>query len=69
MPLSTAWVVVIIVVALAAIAGTITALKKNNKPFIFPEGYENPDPYDKPDNTANKDKKKDPFDDDTSGLL
>lgn len=59
MPLSTTWVVIIIVVAIAAIVGTITALKKNNKPFEFPEGYENPAAYDKDEEGTTKDNKKD----------
>ena len=59
MQLDTIWVVIIVVVALAAIAGTITALKKNNKPFNFPEGYE--------EREAERKKKED--DDDSSGLV
>ena len=65
MTLSTTWVVVIIVIAIAAIIGTITALKKNNKPFEFPEGYENPAPYSKDDEAEGADKK----DQDKSSLI
>jgi len=65
MPLSTVWVIVIIVVAIAAIAGTVTALKKNNKPFDFPEGYENPAAYNKDEAEGNSKQK----DDDKSSLI
>ena len=56
MTLSTGWVITIIVVVLAVIVSSITALKKSNKPFEFPEGYENPASYDKDDeeNESNK---------------
>lgn len=60
MQLDTIWIVVIIVVALAAIAGTITTLKKNNKPFDFPEGYE--------DRQVEREKKNQ-SNDDRSGLV
>lgn len=62
MTLSTGWVIAIIVIGLAIVVSSITALKKSNKPFEFPDGYENPDPYEK----AGKDAKKD---DDDSGLI
>ncbi|MGB3726700.1 MAG: DUF2897 family protein [Glaciecola sp.] len=56
MTLSTGWVITIIVVVLAVIVSSITALKKSNKPFEFPEGYENPASYDKDDEDNESDK-------------
>lgn len=38
--MSTTWVIVIIVVALAMIIGNITLLLRSNKDFDFPDNYE-----------------------------
>lgn len=45
MTLSAGWVAVIIIVVLAVIISSITTLMKSNKPFNFPDDYENPAAY------------------------
>jgi hypothetical protein len=40
MPLSTPWIIVIIVVVFAIVLSNIMLLKRSNKGFTFPENFE-----------------------------
>jgi uncharacterized protein YpmB len=42
MQLSTTWIIVIVVVIFAVIVSNIMLLLQSNKPFVFPDSYEQP---------------------------
>jgi hypothetical protein len=55
MQLSTPWVIVFVVVVFAVIIRNIMLLKKSNKDFTFPDGYEKSKDAKKQDDDKNDD--------------
>jgi len=67
MGLSTGWIIVIVVLVFAIIISNITLLKKSNKAFEFPEGYEKKKVAENKDGTKKINKSHD--DDDSSRII